>query len=162
MLRTAHDGDRDDVLRWRNHPAVRAVSLTRHVISTTEHAAWWDATTRDPTRRILVYDRANVPSGVVTFFDHDEAARTARWGFYLDNAGLEMRGELLPAWLQIQRQAVRYASDELGVRVLAGEVLADNAAVRQLNQRLGFVEVNTERREIDGVATDVVHVRKEW
>ena len=33
MLRPALDSDRDLVLGWRNHPEVRAVSLTQHEIA---------------------------------------------------------------------------------------------------------------------------------
>ena len=41
MLRPVNDDDSAGVLRWRNHPDVRAVSLTQHEISPTEHAAYW-------------------------------------------------------------------------------------------------------------------------
>ena len=40
MLRPAAEADRDRVLAWRNHPQVRAVSLTQHEITPAEHAAW--------------------------------------------------------------------------------------------------------------------------
>ena len=71
-------GGYDAVLRWRNHPQVRAASLTRHEIGTEEHAAWWKAALVDPARRVLVYERRDVPSGVVTFFDIDPNARSLR------------------------------------------------------------------------------------
>lgn len=159
MLRPAQDGDRDLVLQWRNHPEVRAVSLTRHEISPGEHARWWAAVQGDPARQVLVYERSQVPCGVVTFFDHDREARSAWWGYYLDNAGLEARGELMPAWIDIQRKAIRYAFDELGLDSLEGEVLASNEPVRRLNRRHGFTEVETCTRDIDGVRTEVVRVR---
>jgi hypothetical protein len=50
VLRAAIDGDRDVALAWRNHPDVRRVSLTTHVIGADEHRAWWAAATTDPTR----------------------------------------------------------------------------------------------------------------
>ena len=92
MLRPAHGSDRDLVLGWRNHPEVRAVSLTQHEIGAEEHARWWSAVQQDPEREVLVYDRRGVPAGVVTFFDIDRAAGSAWWGYYLDNAGLSARG----------------------------------------------------------------------
>lgn len=159
MLRPATDADQPDVLRWRNHPDVRAVSLTQHEIGADEHSAWWESTKQRDDRLVLVYVKNDVPAGVVTFFDLDRDAGTSWWGYYLDNDGLAERGELLPAWMQIQREAKRYAFDTLGLRVLEGEVLEGNEAVRRFNRRNGFEEVSSEVREIDGVATTVWRVR---
>lgn len=159
MLRPATDADSADVLRWRNHPEVRAVSLTRHEISGEEHAAYWAATATRPDREVYLYVRHDVPSGVVTFFDIDREAGTAQWGYYLDNDGLQQRGELLPAWIEIQRQAKRYAFDELGLTTLEGEVLETNEAVRRFNRRNGFEEIERYTRDIDGTQTPVLRVR---
>jgi RimJ/RimL family protein N-acetyltransferase len=138
---------------------VRAVSLTQHEITADEHARWWASTVEDPTRAIYIYERGGVPSGVVTFFDLDRESGSSWWGYYLDNAGLAARGELLPAWIQIQREARRLAFGDLGLTVLEGEVLEDNEAVRAFNRRNGFVELDTSTRDIDGVPTRVVRVR---
>ena len=159
MLRPATDADSADVLRWRNHPEVRAVSLTRHEISDEEHEAYWAATRASDAREIYVYVRHGVTSGVVTYFDIDRESGSAWWGYYLDNDGLKERGELLPAWIEIQRQAKRLAFDELGIRTLEGEVLEANEAVRRFNRRNGFQEVDRYTHDIDGVATPVLRVR---
>lgn len=158
MLRPATDADRDRVREWRNHPEVRRVSLTRHEISADEHARWWDAVAADETREVLIYTRDDEPSGVVTFFDLDRAAGAAWWGYYLDNDGLTERGAMLPAWIAIQREAVRYAFDDLGLAELHGEVVGLNESARRFNQRNGFSEVGTETRTIDGEPVEVVHV----
>lgn len=165
MLRLAQDSDRDLVLAWRNHPDVRAVSLTQHVITPQEHAAWWARATVDPTRRVLVYERQGVPSGSVTFFDLAQAPgedgaprRTASWGFFLDVDGLQERGALLPAWIDVMRRATRYAVEDLRLDVLHGEVLARNEAVRSLNRRFGIREVAEEQREIDGTTQTVLRL----
>lgn len=157
MLRPAEDSDRDRVLKWRNHPEVRAVSLTQHEIQPAEHAAWWSKTMADPTRAIVIYERDQVPSGVVTFFDLDADARSGWWGYYLDNDGLNERGALFPAWIQIQRDAVKYARDVLKLAELHAETLAENSAVVDFNTRQGFVEVERYLQDIDGVPTEVIH-----
>lgn len=159
MLRPTRDSDRDAVLVWRNHPDVRAASLTQHEISPEEHAAWWARTLLDPTTRVLIYERLDVPAGVVTFFDLDQASGSGWWGYYLDTTGLEASGQLLMAWIQIQREAITYAFDELGLATLTGEVLASNHAVRQLNRRHRFTEVETYQRDVDGISTDVIRVQ---
>ncbi len=162
MLRPAQDSDLDAMLVWRNHPEVRRVSLTQHEIAPDEHAAWWAKTKTDPTRLVLVYERDQVPSGVVTFFDLDADARSSWWGYYLDNAGLEARGAMFPAWIAIQREAVKYARDTLGLAQLDGETLADNTAVVEFNERQGFVEVERYGRVIDGAEVEVVHSRRRF
>ena len=108
-----------------------------------------------------MYERGGVPAGVVTFFDYDAEAKTSWWGYYLDNDGLTERGELLPAWIQIQREAVKYADAQLDIDTLDAEVLEVNEGVRRFNKRNGFVEMETETREIGGKPTQVIHVRRE-
>lgn len=160
MLRVATDEDRDRVLAWRNHPEVRRVSLSQDVISPDDHAKWWQGLMADDRRLLLIYERGGVPAGVVTFFDIDRDAGTAYYGYYLDNAGLEERGELLPAWIQIQRDAVKYADHELGLQRLDADVLESNEGVRSFNDRMGFVEVGREELEIGGAAVTVLKIQR--
>lgn len=153
MLRPAVDGDRDPVLGWRNHPDVRRVSLSTHLISAAEHAAWWAAAGVDPTRQVLIFEYLGVPSGVVVFADIGDSAT---WSFYLDVAGLTARNQLLPAWLTLEREAVDQAFDVLKVDRLGGETLADNTQVLALHRRFGFVEARRYTRTVDGEPVDVI------
>ena len=130
MLRPATDADIDAVLAWRNHPDVRTASLQQHVITEPEHRSWWARTMSDTSRRVLIYEREGHPSGVVTFFDHDLDARSACWGYYLDVEGLDERGQTLLAWFEVQRQAVQYAFDDLGLDVLEGEQREEHRVTR--------------------------------
>jgi UDP-4-amino-4,6-dideoxy-N-acetyl-beta-L-altrosamine N-acetyltransferase len=159
MLRPATDADRADVLRWRNHPEVRAASLSQQEITEAEHETYWAATRDGDAREIYIYERYGEPSGVVTYFNIDREAATAWWGYYLDNDGLRQRGEMLPAWMEIQREAKRLAFDELGLTTLEGEVLEVNEAVRRFNRRNGFKEVERYTHDIDGTPTPVLRVR---
>lgn len=160
MLRPATDSDLDDMREWRNQAPNREVSIHRHEITADEHAAWWARTRGDRTRRVLVYDRGGVPSGVVNFFDLalDGEPRTGSWGFFLDAAGLDERRETLPAWLEVMREAVDYAFDELQLDRLDGEVLEHNTVVRQMNRRFRFAEGEPEQREIDGRRITVIPI----
>ncbi|WOP19849.1 GNAT family N-acetyltransferase [Raineyella sp. LH-20] len=164
MLRPATDEDREPVRIWRNHPDVRAVSLTQHEIGAAEHAAWWQRVAADPTRTVLIYERGGIPAGVVSLWDIDWDAGSLWWGYYLDNAGLSARGELLPAWIQIQRDALRYVDalrdGERAITVMEAEVLDANEAVRSFNKRQGFADIETYDREIDGRTVLVHHVRR--
>ncbi|RLP87492.1 GNAT family N-acetyltransferase [Micromonospora sp. BL4] len=155
-LRAADDGDLHRMLRWRNHPQVRAVSLTRHEISLVEHTAWWARVRADPDRRVLVHLHDGVPSGVVTFSGVTSPERALTWGFYLDIAGLDARGELLPAWMSLERAGIAYAFDVLGARTLGGETLATNRPVLALHRRFGFRVVRQYEQDVDGRPHQVV------
>ncbi|MFK4083879.1 GNAT family N-acetyltransferase [Kribbella sp. NPDC020789] len=144
MLRAATDDDVDTIRRLRNQQANRDVSITSHEIGADEHAAWWAKASADPARRVLIYVRDGVTAGVVNFFDLD--GTTGSWGFFLDADGLAERGETLPAWIEVMREATAYAFDELGLDLLTGEVLEHNTVVRQMNRRFRFTEGTAERR----------------
>jgi RimJ/RimL family protein N-acetyltransferase len=160
MLRPATDADLDAMRMWRNQPPNREVSVYSHEITPDEHAAWWSRVRTDSSRQVLIYERDGVPSGVVNFFDLslDGSTRSGSWGFFLDAAGLEQRGETLPAWLEVMREAADHAFDQLRLDELTGEVLEDNVVVRQMNRRFRFVEGQPERREVDGRMITVIPI----
>jgi RimJ/RimL family protein N-acetyltransferase len=150
VLRTATDGDVDIIRILRNQEPNREVSINAHEISADEHAGWWAKASVDPTRRVLIYERDGVTAGVVNFFDLEVDAKTGAWGFFLDAEGLAERGETLPAWIEVMKDATNYAFDELGLDELHGEVLEHNAVVRQMNRRFRFVEGEPETRYAEG------------
>jgi RimJ/RimL family protein N-acetyltransferase len=156
MLRAATSDDVDTIRRLRNQQANRAVSITSHEISADEHAAWWAKTTADPTRRVLIYERNGVTAGVLNFFDLE--GPSGAWGFFLDADGLAERGETLPAWIEVMREATAYAFDELGLDLLTGEVLEHNTVVRQMNRRFRFTEGTPEVRYADGREITVIPI----
>jgi RimJ/RimL family protein N-acetyltransferase len=161
MLRSATDHDVDLILALRNQRANREVSITSHEISADEHAGWWAKTSIDPARRVLIYERSGATAGVVNFFDLelDAVPRTGAWGFFLDADGLAERGETLPAWIEVMKEATGYAFDELGLDELTGEVLEHNTAVRQMNRRLRFTEGEPETRYADGRELTVLPIK---
>jgi UDP-4-amino-4,6-dideoxy-N-acetyl-beta-L-altrosamine N-acetyltransferase len=154
-LRQVIDDDQELVRRWRNHPRVRGASLTRHEISAEEHAAWWRRVRSDPDRQVLIHQHAGADCGVVTFV-LDRPGCSATWGFYLDVAGLETRAGLLPAWFALERDAIAYAFEQLGLRRIGGETLASNTPVLELHERFGFRQTRRYHREIDGEPHEVV------
>ncbi|MGX6606688.1 GNAT family N-acetyltransferase [Micromonosporaceae bacterium Da 78-11] len=143
MLRPAVDADRDLILGWRNHPSVRAVSLTTHPIQPAEHARWWAAHSSE----VLIFSDETGPAGVVIFTG-------TTWSFYLDVEGLGSR--MLPAWMRLEKEAVEYAFGPLGLDTLGGETLADNKQVLALHRRFGFRETRRYERLVDGVMKTVV------
>lgn len=155
-LRPADSEDLDRMRRWRNHPQVRATSLTQHEIAPEEHLAWWSAVRAEPDRRVLIYLHGGKPAGVVTFTGVTSQDKALTWGFYLDIVGLEERGELLPAWIGLQQAAIEHAFESLTAQTLGGETLADNQPVLALHRRFGFRVVRRYERDIDGKPHQVV------
>jgi RimJ/RimL family protein N-acetyltransferase len=156
MLRAATEDDVDTIRQLRNQQANRDVSITSHEITADEHAAWWAKTSADPSRRVLIYERDGQIAGVVNFFDLEGSS--GAWGFFLDADGLAERGETLPAWIEIMREATAYAFDELGLEVLTGEVLEHNTVVRQMNRRFRFAEGTPETRYAGGREITVIPI----
>lgn len=140
MLRPAGAADRDLIRAWRNHPTVRAVSVTSHEITPDEHAAWYESALLDQFMRILIYEYDGRAAGVVTFSEISPDARSATWGFYLDNHGLDATGDIMSASMACQREAIGYAFDDLRLDRLDAEVRVENIVVRRMNRRFGFVE----------------------
>ncbi len=158
MLRPATDSDIDQIRTWRNHPTVRAVSVTDHEITEAEHAAWFARVRARASDRVLIFVHDGVDAGVVTFAAIDPVSSSATWGFYLDVDGHEERGTALSAWLDVCREALDYGFGELDLRVLHGEVLEHNIVVRRMNRRFGFVEGEAESRDIDGRTVRVLPI----
>lgn len=156
MLRSATEADVDTIRRLRNQQANRDVSITAHEITADEHAAWWAKTSVDPWRRVLIYERDGQIAGVVNFFELEGSS--GAWGFFLDADGLAERGETLPAWIEIMREATAYAFDELGLEVLTGEVLEHNTVVRQMNRRFRFAEGTPETLYAGGREITVIPI----
>jgi UDP-4-amino-4,6-dideoxy-N-acetyl-beta-L-altrosamine N-acetyltransferase len=138
LLRAATEKERDLIRRWRNHPRVRESSFVTRPIEAEEHLGWWEGV-REGRRQVLIFERAGIPAGVVQFGDIDRSESSAVWGFYLDIEGLGK--ELLPAWMELEGEALRYAFEVLGLQILRGETLVANTPVRALHKRFGFTEV---------------------
>jgi UDP-4-amino-4,6-dideoxy-N-acetyl-beta-L-altrosamine N-acetyltransferase len=152
MLRPATEDDLDAIRRWRNHPKVRRASFTTHEISAEEHRRWWDVVRQDPSRRVLIYERAGVAAGVVTFSGLD--GEVVEWSKYLDVDGIGSQRST--AWAGLEHEAIDYAFDVLDVSRLGAATLASNTPVLRLHQQVGFTEVRRYVRKVDGEPREVV------
>ena len=141
MLRPATDAEIEQIRQWRNHQKVRDSSIWIDYITPEGHAAWWARVQDDPQRDVLIFSYRGIDCGVVTINDHDREARTTEWGFFLDVDGLEARGQLLPAWIELEKEAVRHGFEVMGLWSMGGRTLAWNEPVLALHRRFGFVEI---------------------
>jgi UDP-4-amino-4,6-dideoxy-N-acetyl-beta-L-altrosamine N-acetyltransferase len=131
--RKMHERDLDYVLAWRNHPEIRRYMLTQHEITAAEHRAWFDRTTRDKARALLVIEKHDQPLGCVIFSGVQKNS-TANWSFY------SAPGNPAGTGRRICTKALNFAFNELGIHKVAGQVLDFNRASIRIHQHLGFTQ----------------------
>jgi len=139
-FRRATPADSDNLLRWRNHPAVRAASLDPAEIARPTHEAWMARTLADPQRILLVAERRGVPVGVVRF---DLSPREAVISVYRVPAAEGTGGVVRQAseWLRANYPEIR--------RITA-EVLPANGASLAAFRNAGYRDArNTLVMELD-------------
>lgn len=131
LIRRMTEADLDMVLRWRNHPDVRAFMYTQHEIAPQEHAEWYERARVDERRYLLVYEEGGVPCGFVNFSEMP-AGRNSIWGFYAAPSAPWGAGR------RMGRAAVAYGFDKAGFHKISGEALAHNEKSIRFHLSLGF------------------------
>lgn len=162
-LRRLRAGDSAMVLGWRNSPRVAADLITDHTISAEEHEAWLRRVLDADDCRYWVICLADRPVGLASIVDIDRVEKRCRWGFYNAEVDLRGRGIVTTALTSV----LDHAFDELGLDVVAAEVLASNAASLAVHRRLGFEIVEQVAGAVprDGRAIDLVLLQltaREW
>jgi UDP-4-amino-4,6-dideoxy-N-acetyl-beta-L-altrosamine N-acetyltransferase len=133
-LRRLRAGDSAMVRGWRNSPRVSADLITNHPISVEEHGAWFRHVLDSDDCRYWIICLEDRPVGLASIVDIDRVSKRCRWGFY--NAAIDLRGRgVITAALTL---VLDNAFGELGLDVVAAEVLASNAASLAVHRRLGF------------------------
>ncbi|HSW04738.1 hypothetical protein [Aquabacterium sp.] len=161
-LRLAVDADAPVVLGWRNHPAVRRVMFTDHLIGPDEHGAWWNRVQASPRHRLLIVVHAGLDCGVVTFTRSLEEPGTWFWGFYLDPDAFTQPMQQLRAWSGMEQQSLLLAQHELRAARVDCEVFAFNAAVLALHKRHRFLEIDRYQRQRGEESLEVVRLYREF
>jgi UDP-4-amino-4,6-dideoxy-N-acetyl-beta-L-altrosamine N-acetyltransferase len=132
-LRPVTPDDLGLILKWRNQPEIREKMYTTHVISETEHRAYFERIKDDATKLyFMCIDEQEQPVGVINFMDIDTKNRMAFWGFYSGNSARRGVGT------QMEYLALSYAFDEMNLHKLNAEVLSTNKPVLDFHQKFGF------------------------
>lgn len=130
-LRLMTQDDLAQVLSWRNHQDVRRYMYTKHAITLEEHQRWFERTSQDPQKHLLIFQDEGVPMGFVQFSQLNSSP-VADWGFY--TAPDARRG----AGRRLGRTALCYAFDYLKLHKVCGQVLAYNERSIHCHLSLGF------------------------
>ncbi|MFJ3044283.1 UDP-4-amino-4,6-dideoxy-N-acetyl-beta-L-altrosamine N-acetyltransferase [Herbaspirillum chlorophenolicum] len=131
MVRPVRDADLGDILAWRNQPHVRAGMFTQHEIAPDEHHSWFERSTNNVARRLLIVERAGIPLGFVNF-DGVEAGGIATWGFYAAVGAPGGSGSVMGA------AALSFIFSDTALHKVCGQVLGFNHASLRMHEKLGF------------------------
>lgn len=130
-LRFMHEHDLEVVLDWRNHDKIRKFMLTQDEISPDSHRNWFDKSSKDPSRRLMIFESTFGPVGFMNI-KIDESNNSAEWGFYVAPDAPKGTGT------RLGEVTISYAFDYLGVNKICGQVLDYNKASLRFHEKLGF------------------------
>lgn len=150
-IRSLSEDDLLMLLAWRNHFDVRRFMLTQHEIKFDEHLDWFQKSSNDSSRRLLLIEEAKMPIGYVQFTKVRED-RVADWGFYAAPNSPKGTGR------KIGITALNYAFFTLKLHKVCGQALKNNEKSISFHQRLGFKKeaLLRDQKYIDGEYHSVV------
>jgi UDP-4-amino-4,6-dideoxy-N-acetyl-beta-L-altrosamine N-acetyltransferase len=153
-LRDLVPADSDNLFAWRNLPDIRRWMYTDHEISPEEHARWFEAASRDASRKYWIIELDGRPVGLANLADIAPAHRKATWAYYLADAAVRGRG----VGAYVEYLVIEHVFSELKLGKLWCEVLIDNKGVIKLHETFGFQREALFREHVvkGGAPQDVV------
>lgn len=134
QIRLASERDSENILTWRNHPAIRSVSREKQPIAAGDHELWMQNVLRDEGRDLLIgYWDEHQPVGVVRFDMVGDCAEVSIYvvpGLNGQGLGVELL-ESAEQWLYCNRP---------GVKHILANVLGDNASSHRLFNACGYTK----------------------
>jgi UDP-2,4-diacetamido-2,4,6-trideoxy-beta-L-altropyranose hydrolase len=130
-IREATQADSENLLIWRNHSSIRAVSRNADPIEKSIHEAWLSAVLSDPDRVLLIGECQGEAIGVVRFDVHADEAEVSMY-LVPGHQGEGFGSELLPA---AEQWLAEYRSDVLSIKA---EVLGRNQPSHRLFRTCGY------------------------
>jgi UDP-2,4-diacetamido-2,4,6-trideoxy-beta-L-altropyranose hydrolase len=108
-IRQATERDSQHLFKWRNHPAIRAVSRNKSPLTWEDHQRWLGAVLDDKDRDLLIGISANQPVGVVRFDKEGDVAEVSIYLVPDDEFVGQGRNLLLSAeqWLKANRPDIK-------------------------------------------------------
>lgn len=130
-VRHMQESDAELILGWRNHPEIRKWMLTQHEITLEEHMRWFQRSSVDPEKLLLVVEDCCEPVGFVNFTGVVAGGATD-WGFYVAPGALKGTGR------KLGRAALNHVFRDFRVHKVCGQALEYNVASIGFHEALGF------------------------
>lgn len=144
------DEQKDEVLKWRNHPDVRSRMFTSHEISKEEHYRFIESLKSDSASRCWMIGDI----GVISLKRINTTHRYAYLGIYKNPLHVEKR--IAKTLIEVLK---RKAFCELKLHTLRLEVFSDNRKAVDFYKRNGFHKEGFLREAVrseDGVYKDIM------
>ena len=152
------DNEREMVRTWRNHDDVRKWMYTDHVISSEEHASFFE-TIKNDNRNFywIIKGREDDYFGVVSLNRVDFRNKNSYFAIYA-NPYTKMPG----AGRMFDKVVIKIAFEIFKFHSLRLEILEDNTSVINLHKKMGFKEEGRLKEHVfkDGRWKDVVVMGK--
>lgn len=150
-IRQMTNADLEQVLAWRNDTKVRRYMLTQHEISLAEHRQWFERTSQESMRRLLIVEEHGLALGFVHFTGVAPGG-VADWGFYAAPDAPTGSGRKLGV------TALDFAFGALELHKVCGQALDFNEASARFHRELGFRQEGVLRQQhrIDGTYHDLI------
>jgi UDP-4-amino-4,6-dideoxy-N-acetyl-beta-L-altrosamine N-acetyltransferase len=127
----------EQVRTWRNSPDVARFMYNDEEIAPTQHRAWFERISRDPSASYWLIELEGNPVGLANVVDLDFARSTASWAFYI--ADPRTRGKGVGQYVEFC--VLDCVFDYWKIGTLNCQVLASNPDVIALHSGVGFREV---------------------
>nr|WP_241032998.1 UDP-4-amino-4,6-dideoxy-N-acetyl-beta-L-altrosamine N-acetyltransferase [Pseudomonas chengduensis] len=132
-IRSMKVEDIELILAWRNHPDVRRFMFSQSEISIDEHRAWYDKSSADPRRNLLIYEEKDIPLGFVNVREVSGGG-IADWSFHVSPSAPRGTGTRLGL------SVLDYSFNVLRLHKVCGQILEYNERSIKLHRRLGFAQ----------------------
>ena len=132
-LRPMTAADLESVLALRNRIEVRRYMLTQHEISIDEHLLWFERSSLNPKKKLLVLEIEKKCCGFVQF-EETKYSGVSDWGFYTDSNSPKGTGKMLGTY------ALAHVFENECVHKICGQALHMNRASIEFHKSLGFAQ----------------------
>jgi UDP-4-amino-4,6-dideoxy-N-acetyl-beta-L-altrosamine N-acetyltransferase len=126
----------EQVRTWRNNPELARFMYNDEEITPTQHRAWFDRISRDPSTSYWVIELEGDPVGLANVVDIDFAKSSATWAFYI--ADPRTRGKGVGQYVEFC--VLNCVFEYWNIGTLNCQVLDSNPDVSALHLSVGFKE----------------------
>jgi UDP-4-amino-4,6-dideoxy-N-acetyl-beta-L-altrosamine N-acetyltransferase len=123
------------ILDWRTSEFVTQYMYTDIEYDLLQQNKWLQSIQQDPDGRYWLMSYRDTLIGFISITSIDWKHKHGYWNFYIGEPKFSMLAGFLGAYMY------NYAFNDLGLEKLMGEVMAENAAVRNLHLKQGAREV---------------------
>lgn len=155
-VREIVEGDLPLIMRWRMDPDITKWMNTDPTLTLEGQREWLSRIRSDETVQYWMIEVDGSPAGVLNLADIDLKKGEARWGYYIGNSQLRS----MQLAVSVELSLYNYCFEELGLRRVTNDPLAENVGVIKLHELCGCHVVEIRKKAVikKGIAHDQVYM----